>query len=353
MKNPQKSVIDFLVKGSSYFHFTHNMRRMETDQSIVFLAGDYAYKLYKSAVCSRDNTTVAARLKNAQLEIEASKYLSTDVLGNNLYIGVRAIVKNGKKLEIVDIGAENGRKVVDYVIKMHRFPQKDVLYRQISSEVVEPYEMFQFGKIVGHYHEKSPAITILENDIRKSFRQEFTSLVDLGLNSQLCSDSIRALETIKALMAEKLSVHGGVHAFIARGPECFRTIHGNLDPSNIVYVNGGFIAFNPMVAIDGLRYDDVAKDVAFVLAPLYMYGCEDLAETFLRGYMLANPDETLLGVLPFWIAYACVVRGKSWLLKVDKTHDPELADKYRRYGYLFLKTAQDFLNGNKEIKFEA
>ena len=130
----------------------------------------------------------------------------------------------------------------------------------------------------------------------------------------------------------------------------WRLLHGDLDFGNIAVFDGQLIPFDAQVLFEGKRTNDTAKDVAYMLAPLFMHGRPDLAQILLDGYQSVTHDRTLESVLPLWVAYACVVRGSSWLSRFEAANTPQQLARLEACGYRYLQVAKRFISGDMTLR---
>ena len=88
----QAEVLRFL--GSRETHAGHEVRRIDTHASIVFLAGDRAYKIKRAARFSfMDLSTLERRRAACEAEVAINRANAPD-----LYLGVVAITRDGDAL---------------------------------------------------------------------------------------------------------------------------------------------------------------------------------------------------------------------------------------------------------------
>ena len=115
MADDQRDVIDFLSKASSYGTAVERVDVVETHVSLVFLAGDRAYKLKRAAKFPYlDFSSAEQRRVACEAELALNRRTAPD-----LYLEVRALTRaaNGE----VGFGTEG--RLVDWVVVMRRFEQ--------------------------------------------------------------------------------------------------------------------------------------------------------------------------------------------------------------------------------------
>ncbi len=93
------------------------------------------------------------------------------------------------------------------------------------------------------------------------------------------------------------------HGFVV---EC----HGDLHLGNIAQVDGRPTVFDAVEFNEGFRWSDVICDVAFLVMDLRHRGFERLAYQFLNTWLEVTGDYAGLRLLPYYVAYRAMVRGK-------------------------------------------
>lgn len=340
-QNDQEKVIAFLRDPNNYHHASHNMAIAETNQSLVFLVGDYAYKLFKSIARYRDNTTPEARLENAQLEMAANKPLAGD-----LYKEILAVIElHDGKLALVGLEGTSHGQVLDYVVMMHRFDDEALMYTRLFNDTLTKADLYALGRHVANFHNNQPT-QAPENGGYLAFRHEYLlHWITSFAEKMHCPHGQRML--LDMLTPGLRATDAAKHAFEARTNQ-WCALHGDMDYGNIATFKGKLLPFDAQVLF-GQRSEDPAKDVAYTLAPLYMYGRADLAKSLVDGYKSIIADDTLDQVLPLWVAYAAIVRGSSWLGKSQTVTDPNEAAKYEAFGYRYLQVASRLLKGELSL----
>lgn len=306
-----------------------------TNQSIVFLAGDYAYKLFKAIERHRDNTTLAARLENAKLEIEANQALAAE-----LYIGIQSVIAlPDQSMQLVDLGHEGAHEVLDYVVKMHRFDDEELLYMRLFEKTLTKDDMFSLGRRVAQYHADQPAVEDAACGPYDAFYRDFARTISYFAEKTPEDSQKKAVMRMLAPGQDMIRAHKD--DFMARkGKRC--VIHGDLDFGNIATFKGKIVPFDAQVLL-GDRKEDPAKDLAFMLAPLLMFGEHTLAIALINGYQDVARDPTLMHVLPLWVAYAAIVRGGSWYSRASVTSHPQEANHMKGYANMFYTLARGLL----------
>lgn len=122
---PINAKVAFLRSPDAYADSPPTVQVTETHMSWVFLAGQLAYKLKKPVRYEfLDFSTVEARRKNCEREVELNRRLAGDV-----YCGVVPLVINSDgRLQL-----EGQGNIVDWLVKMRRLPAHQMLIAWSSS----------------------------------------------------------------------------------------------------------------------------------------------------------------------------------------------------------------------------
>ncbi len=149
----------------------------ETHASWVFLAGEYAYKVKKPITTSfLDYGTLAKREQCCDQEFRLNRRYATD-----LYLGVVPITSERGTVQV-----EGSGEIIEFAVKMRRFPEDALLSQRLDSGKIANEEVFQLAATVAEFHEHaapsgsdqrwgSPSIVLKEatdnfHDLRATFR---------------------------------------------------------------------------------------------------------------------------------------------------------------------------------------
>ncbi|MFZ9417048.1 MAG: hypothetical protein ACO3CS_19585, partial [Alphaproteobacteria bacterium] len=113
----QAEVLRFLADPAT--HGGVAPRRIDTHGSVVFLAGDRAWKLKRAVAFSyMDFSTPRRRAMLCRAELEANRRMAAP-----LYLGVRAVVRRAGALALVPAAEASEGAARDHVVEMRRFPE--------------------------------------------------------------------------------------------------------------------------------------------------------------------------------------------------------------------------------------
>lgn len=294
----------------------------QTHISVVFLAGDHAFKIKKPVSFGFvDYRKLSERRRYCEREVELNRRLAPSV-----YLGVVPVVQGAKGIMV-----EGSGEVIEWAVKMVRLPETSTLRSRLQSgEVDEGLLEGLAGRIAGFHAraEGGPAIAAygrfdvvsgnaLENfdqsrrhvgiTISRSVHERLQSLTESEL------DRLRATIEARAARGVPRDGHGDlrldhIYAFPDRRP-----------PDDLVIID--CIEFN-----ERFRCGDPVADMAFVVTDLVGSGRRDLARSFADAYVAASGDEEGSTLLPFYTAYRAAVRGKVEGMEYE---EPEVLEDER------------------------
>jgi uncharacterized protein len=125
---------------------------------------------------------------------------------------------------------------------------------------------------------------------------------------------------------------------------CIRDCHGDLYSHNICLGRDGAVhIFDCLEFNDGLRYIDVAADVAFLAMDLEYHGLPELSGFFIERFIDGYDDPGLEGLLDFYKCYRAFVRGKVGLLSAgDPGMAVEAAQGQRQAATRYFQLAEEY-----------
>lgn len=301
---------------------------VQTETSVVFLAGDHAYKLKKPLNTTAQNySTPARRRRMCNLEVELNGRLSPD-----LYLDVHRVTRRK------DGYVMNGRgKVVDYLIDMRRLDEKRQLGALIEKDKAKPEDFVKIARKLADFHRDAERRQLINSFSRPHIiaRQwnrrlrESSEFVGKVMSAQ-------AYTEIVTFASHFLTEHRSIiQARIDQGHICDG--HGDLSAEHI-YLQDGIQVIDCVEYNDRRRYGDVAHDIAGLVLSLDTYGVPDLADALIAEYEEASGVE-LQPLLDFYLCFRAHDMGlriakRSIMPEIALEDHRRLVQRARRYFYL-------------------
>ncbi len=280
--------------------------RHETHISVVFVAGDRAYKLKKPVVLPfLDYGTPARRRLMCEEEVRLNRRLAPDI-----YLDVRAVVAVAGGVELAPAATSGA---LDYVVVMRRYDESRTLAGVLATGVGgdRATQIEAVGRRLAEFHRDCPPATGIGGAaaVRRELTENVAELVELVAGAALR----RRIDRLARLMAACVRAHEAALDARARNG-LVREVHGDLraehvllgEPPEIV----DCVEFDPV-----LRTLDVADDLAFLIMDLTRRGAPGAARSLVGAYREAGgapgPDE----LLALFALHRALVRMKVELVR--------------------------------------
>ena len=336
----QREAIDFLSRPATYSLTCSPgvacVERVDTHCSIVFLAGDFAYKLKRAiSYADLDYTTRERRRKACEAELVLNRRTAPD-----LYLAVRAIRRDASGA----LAFDGAGPALEHVVVMRRFAEENLFehlaerfalerdafaYAYVSrssclfSRVIHafgsstsgdhaltPERMIALGAAVAHLHRMAEITP--EHGGAEAIRRVIAgnrrelARVQLALDgarpdgASICAAEHRVLCELarQTPLLERRRLSGKV-----------RRCHGDLRLANIVLVAGRPLLFDCVEFSDEIACIDVLYDLAFLLMDLLLRDRSDLASLVFNAYLDQEPETDGLAALPLFLSLRAATRS--------------------------------------------
>lgn len=293
-------LIRALLEPGRYPHPVDRVELIETHVSWVLLAGDFVYKIKRPVDLGfLDFTDLDRRRRACEDEVRLNRRLAPD-----LYLGVSTI---GGRPDDPRWGVE---PVLEYAVRMYRFPQEAQLDRMLEAGRLEARHIDAMARLVAEFHQSAPRAgasgdlgapdTIL-HFVEENFRALGAVLDESFASARLAPLASRSRDAFAGLK-ETIATRKR-HGFVREG-------HGDLHLRNLAWVDDAPLAFDCIEFDPALRWIDVMNEIAFLVMDLEARGESAMAARFLNFYLEHTGDYAGLSVLSFYLCYRALVRAK-------------------------------------------
>jgi hypothetical protein len=331
-----ETIIDKLTDPAAYPHpVDGEVVCHQTHISVVFLAGDYAYKLKKPVDLGfLDYSTLEKREHFCEREVELNRRLAPDV-----YLDVVSVTVSDGQLCVGGDG-----EVVEWAVKMRRLPDEATLEARLARGEVTAGQMESVARRVAAFHAEARSdeetarygrFETVAGNARENFEQ---TVAHVG--QTVHRDVYARLEALQEAELDRL--HDLIERRAAAGIPT--DTHGDLRLDH-VYVLGeedeGYVIVDCIEFNDRFRYADPVADMAFLVMDLECADRRDLARAFAGAYFEAAGDREGAELLSFYVAYRAIVRAKVEGIKatepeVDEADRAEACEKAMSHWLLAL-----------------
>lgn len=332
--NSQEEVIWFLSRPESYGLHGGAVEKIETHCSVVFLAGERAYKLKRAIrYSSLDYTTLAQRQAACAAELVLNRRTAPEI-----YLGVSAISRGPDGGLVFD----GPGTVLEPVVVMRRFAQTALLDHLLAHGGLTPALMQALGRGIAQLHnaaEPTPAFggsaamrRVIADNARELAR--VATALDGADVSALTTRTTLALDQVAGLL-DRRRVEGKV-----------RRCHGDLRLANICLWDGVPTPFDAVEFSDEIGCIDVLYDIAFLLMDLLVHGRADLANAALDAYLGLAPETEGLHALPLFLALRAATRAYALAGSASRQADPDQAARKMALARRHIAAGLGFLSPN-------
>jgi uncharacterized protein len=329
----QAKLLDFMGRAAAYGEDSATVERIETHASLVFLAGEHAYKVKKAVKYPfLDFSTLEKRRQACLHELHLNRRTAPQ-----LYLEVVPVsIEPDGSFKLRGTG-----EAAEWVLVMRRFGQEGLYDRMAAAGRLSLNAMAPLAAVIAAFH--GAADRCLTQD-----------------------QAVRPLEGViaehEALLADARAFPPDAAAELARGTRAaFTTLspflraraldgyvrhcHGDLHLRNIVEIGGAPVLFDAIEFDDSLATIDVLYDLAFLLMDLGMRGLGGHANAMLNAYLDADGGSgNLLGLraLPLFLSLRAMIRAKVEFLRAQNAPSAE-ADGIREEAHAYFHRAGGFL----------
>lgn len=286
---------------------------VQTHISVVFLAGDLAYKIKKPVNFGfLDFTSLEKRKFFCNQEVVLNSRFS-----EGIYLGVVGICRGPTGINLIGEGEE-----IEYAVLMKRVPSECLMLELLRQDKVTPGLLDTLADRIAHFHSRAASgkeisaygsPQIIRHNLTENFEQA-RPYISRTIDEQVFDE---AYELSTRFLDEN---HDLIETRVREGH--IRDCHGDLHVDHVVVLNG-IMLYDCIEFNDRFRYSDTASDLAFLLMDLDYRGYPAFAERVARRYSAASGDTDILRLLGFYKSYRAFVRGKVIGFTLD---EPEISE---------------------------
>ena len=332
MVDDQRDVVDFLSRPSSYGAVVERVDIIETHVSLVFLAGERAYKLKRAVKFPYlDFSTAEQRRIACEAELALNRRTAPE-----LYLEVRALTRtaNGG----VGFGTEG--RVVDWVVVMRRFDQAALFDELAKTNRLNAPLMNELAHHIAAFHHAA------EPRPGHGGAAALAAVVETNHRCLMAAPhagfATQDIVEIRQRSLERLAAVGAV-LDRRRATGKVRRCHGDLHLRNICLLEGKPTLFDCLEFSDELASVDVLYDLAFLLMDLEHRGLADFANLVLNRYLDLTGEDDGLAAMPLFLSSRAAIRAHVTAAAMERAAQPKLKPEMAAEARSYLELAAQFL----------
>lgn len=318
------TIAEQLLQPDAYPH-PASPTLIETHISLVFLTGEFAYKVKKPMDFGfLDFTTLERRRHFCHEELRLNRRFAPQ-----LYLDVVEIRQTGDGR--LHVGTDEG-EVVEYAVRMAQFPDGIIAAERLATGHLAAATLSMFGRQLADIHASLPASEagdIERAGIPSLWRDAMVQ------NFQQIRPYLRQGEDLQRLNRLEEWSHA---AWKALEPTLWaryrdglvRECHGDLHLGNIAVFDDGAVAFDCIEFNASFRWIDVMNEFAFLLMDCASRDHAGIGFVALNAALEVNADYAGLALLPSFLVYRSMVRAKVALLASPDPVSPD-EPRYREW----------------------
>jgi aminoglycoside phosphotransferase family enzyme/predicted kinase len=328
----QGEVIAFLSRPGAFGSGVSRVDRVETHVSVVFLAGEQAYKLKRAVRFPYlDFSTRELRREFCEAEVRINRRTAPEIYRRVVAVNRKA---NGA------LGLGGGGQPVEWLVEMARFDEDTLFDRLAQRNVLDATVIENLGDVIARFHDKAErrlnaggpaAIARIIDGNARSFADCPPGCCDSSRVKRLTETTRRALGSCIVLLGERSRA-----GFV-------RHCHGDLHLRNIFLDNGRPTLFDAIEFSAALADIDVLYDIAFLIMDLEYRDLRPLASILLNRYLDNTGDAGGLKALPLFLSLRAAIRSHVDAAAASSQSDPREAKKLREAAHRYLEMAIAFL----------
>lgn len=336
-------LIQALCQPSPYPHSVDLITTIETHISVVFLTGEFAYKLKKPVDFGfLDFSSLSNRKRFCDLEVSLNRRYAPE-----LYLGVVPLFQHDdKKISLTP--QTTLQKPIDYLVKMKQFDPNQVLGRKLREEELSEQQLNALAEQIATFHQNAESVAISSmlgepETILQPMLDNFPTLFDH-------IDSVCQMEVTNLKSWTDQTYSELLPLIKQRKAQGFiKACHGDLHVDNITLINNRPMLFDGIEFNESFRWIDVISDLAFLLIDLDFKSQHPLQQSILSLYLSLTTDYNGLKLLRFYQVYRALVRAKITMLRasqldnksIEAEHLHSIAFEYIALATNYTKTDQN------------
>lgn len=301
----QKSVVEFLSRGTAYGRPHDAVRRIDTHASVVFLIADRAYKLKRAIRFSYlDYSTVERREAMCRAELALNRRTAP-----RLYLGIRAVTRAPDGALALDgVG-----HAVDWLVEMRRFQEDDLFDRLAERNALTMPLMAALADEIAAFH--TGAAPCGDHDFDERMRaiagENLDNLRRTGeaLDQSKVADLATRTRTVLDRLAPALRLR--------RSRRC----HGDLHLRNICLSDGKPVLFDGIEFNDAFSCIDPLYDLAFLLMDLDHRDLGGCGNAIFNRYLDRVAEPNPLALVPLYLSVRAGVRAHVSIAALQRQGD--------------------------------
>jgi len=327
----QSRIVAYL--SSPLAHAGAAVERIDTHASMVFLAGERAWKLKRAVRYEYlDYSTANRRRDMCEAEVRINRRTAPA-----LYRGVTAVTRQPDgRLAIGGAGTP-----IDWLVEMSRFDQSGLFDRLAEAGVLPLRLMSPLAHAIARFHQAA------DDNTHQGGWEGMRRVID-GNATGFAEDGAGILDPTRCARltdrARFVLDRGGVLLDQRRDDGRVRQCHGDLHLRNIVLLGDQPTLFDAIEFNDDISTIDVLYDLAFLLMDLLRLDLPHHANIVWNGYVAETGDLDGFPLMPLFLSCRAAVMAKTTATSANLRRDAGLRRELQALANDYLTMADALLS---------
>jgi aminoglycoside phosphotransferase family enzyme/predicted kinase len=317
----QQEVIAFLRDPASYGAGVARVDIVETHISLVFLAGDRAYKLKRAVKLPYlDFSTAALRQEACEAELALNRRTAPA-----LYLEIGRLARDARGA----ISFSSAGEALDWVVVMRRFDQALAFDALAQKGALDGHLIDRLADHISAFHAAAEA------------RPDYggaAALREVALTGHRClfaagraGFALAAVDGIRDRWLGAIAANAAL-VEVRRAAGKVRRCHGDLHLGNICLFDGEPMLFDCLEFSEALASIDILYDLAFLLMDLVHRGLGAFANRVLNRYLDRTFEDDGLAAVPLFLSLRAGIRAHVTATALEHQREAAgMAEVARRY----------------------
>jgi uncharacterized protein len=299
-----------MTQPGFYLRSAGDLQVSQTLTSRLLFAGDFVYKIKRSLrLAFVDALTPAKRYQLCHEEVRLGRRFAPGV-----YIGVVGMRKRNGRYEPVPDNLRERAQLYEFAVLMRRLPRELMMDQMVADGRLSNTIVRDLAKKLAMLHAGGSAA-------RSKLWGSPTAVSRLVMSNlreaeALAADSITRgrLTAVKDYAGRQFAPFEQTLDRRVRAGR-IREGHGDLRCDAVCFAPDGLAIIDCVEGDEGLRYTDIASELASLAVDLDLLERSDLGDELLNAYMAETGDKDAWGLFRFYRSYRAALRGKLALIE--------------------------------------
>jgi aminoglycoside phosphotransferase family enzyme/predicted kinase len=327
----QREVIAFLGHAAAYGDDVGAVEMVATHASLVFLAGDRAYKLKRAVRYPYlDYSTRELRRRSCEAELVLNRRTAP-----SLYLKIAPVTRMAGG----GLALDGDGEAIDWVVVMRRFAENSLFDRLAEAKRLTPALALALVRHIVAFHAAA------ERRCDRGGTRPFAALIAGNDTNLRAAEAPFDAAKTRQLLDGATAALGALGDLLERRRDAgyVRRCHGDLHLRNICLVEEQPVLFDCIEFSDEIACIDVLYDLAFLLMDLEHRGLRALANLVFNRYLDLAGGEDGVGAMPLFLSTRAAIRAHVTAAAARLEPDPAAQTAGAAAARLYLDRALHYL----------